>query len=496
MRSILVAALLPLAANAFDCGSSPPPVEPQANVQASVSANAAAAPIAASRGGKVVLVGQANLEVVVKSDGLVQAYPIAAAGAAAAGAAATVSPAATVKAQVATTAGSSAPVQLTWNAGGYFEGRVVNAVPRPGEISVSVVDGGRAEVTGQASAAPVVVVPARGGTLVDVGPAKAEVVVATSGVVQVIPAFPTVEAAAAIPATATVDADIAIEGGATDTVSLAWNPALFVYEGRVAAGRTVARGATVVRVVNAGARVEARAPTVVLLPPSALVVAGPQFGGTVVDVDGGAKLEVLAGVDGRVVARPLATCVTTPRLENGATVSVEVVGAGGVKHTVPLVWDETRGSFQGRAEANARFDQNVDADVVVVRPNLPPARGHATGVVVLPAATFDARFTLVAPTVQVDTSAVADVNARANAQGQRAQAEAARVRAEAEAAAARVRASVQPPTVRVGVSGSASAGAGGSASSSGSRSSSSSSSGASGSASGGIRIGGGVMIGR
>jgi len=536
MRSILAAAIIPLVANALDCGGSATPPAPQANVQVSAPAVAAAAPIAPSHGGKIVAVGSANLEIIVKSDGAVEAYPVggsasatgtatatgsgtaaaptpaaptpqtgqAAAPAAAGSASATASivpPTATVDARVATTAGVSAPIRLVWNARGFFEGRLTTAVPRPGDVELSVASNGGAAVTGRATAAPIVIVPARGGTLVDVGNAKAEIVVASNGVVQVIPAYATAEATASIPSSATMEADVAIEGGTNEHLVLAWRPASFVYEGRVAAGHRVSRGATVIHVINGQQRVEARAPSIEIQPTTALVVEGPQFGGSVVEVEGGAKVEVAVANDGRVVARPIATSVTSPMIESGANVSIEVTGQGGARQTVPLRWDATGASFQGRAEGNARF-QNGPAEVVVVRPNMPPMRGRAEVVTVVPAATFDARLTLFAAPPRAEITGQARADLRGEGAGVQAEAARARAQAEAEAAAAQARVRVtvqppvvQPPTVRVGVSGSASGGTGGSTSTSTTRTTTTTGTSGSGSASGSVRIGGGVRFG-
>ena len=146
-------ALAALASSARVCGSEEaPPAAPVVVLPA--APNVAKTPAPATHGGTVVVVDDVQLELVVKGDGQVTAYPVVVAGAQ------VVPPAATVEVEVPVTVGAPRPVRLAWNPGAAsFEGRVVGAtvVPQLADIEVRVVHAGRVR---RARAPRVVVVPA------------------------------------------------------------------------------------------------------------------------------------------------------------------------------------------------------------------------------------------------------------------------------------------------------------------------------------------------
>src|SRR5689334_21044 len=117
MRTQLV--LAALASTARICGSEPAPVPPPPMIAAPTIASLSAVPGPATHGGTVVVVEDAQLELVVKGSGEVVAYPVVVAGAA------VVPPAANVEVQVPVTVGPPRRVRLAWNpAVASFEGRV------------------------------------------------------------------------------------------------------------------------------------------------------------------------------------------------------------------------------------------------------------------------------------------------------------------------------------------------------------------------------------
>ena len=363
IRLSIAATIIPLVANFQVCGSedAPPPVTPPAvTASANITAPVVQVPTA-KHGGTVVVVGNTSLEFVMKADGVIQAFPseaTAVAAAATPGAVATVNvipPTATVTVNVPTVEGRPTPVELAWTPGPTpsFEGRVVGTVVRPGPVSVSVANVGPAPLTASIEASPVVVVPSRGGTLVDVGDAKLEFVLAANGTVQAYPIFPTVASLEVIPPAATITVDVPVAEGPAKPTTLTWAGPIASFEGRVDDGIEIVPGPLAFHVVHGERRVEARAPTFTVSPPSAIVVTGPQFGGTVVDIEGGQKLELVVAEDGRVDAYPYFGYVGAPMIAPNTEVTVEVPVASGPPRPVSLVWN-----------AEGRFGGNVEGAVV------------------------------------------------------------------------------------------------------------------------------------
>lgn len=143
MRSLVLLVLAPMLANARACGSSEPPVVTPAPIAAvSVSANAAVLP-SAKHGGTVVAIDDVQMELVVKGDGQVVAYPVQATPTAAA----TLTADAQVTVDVPVASGGTRPTVLVWSP---VEARFVGQVrggtvvtTRPADVNVTVVSHGR-----------------------------------------------------------------------------------------------------------------------------------------------------------------------------------------------------------------------------------------------------------------------------------------------------------------------------------------------------------------
>lgn len=150
MRILAALTLLPLLTQARVCGSDEAPTV-QAVAKAGGSASLTA--IAPTHGGQIVYADTMPLEVVVKADGAIQAYPVAPP----AGVTATVvPPTARVTVNVPVASGPARPVRLAWRGNdGYFHGEVRGAVVAPGPVNVIVVKEG----VEYRSLAPVVVTP-------------------------------------------------------------------------------------------------------------------------------------------------------------------------------------------------------------------------------------------------------------------------------------------------------------------------------------------------
>lgn len=383
-RIPLFAAIIPMFANLNPCGSSAPSA-PSASAPVAVAPTAARAPLAAKHGGTLIAAGNFQIEVLAKSDGTIRAYP--AEVEAAAGADVTLPATANVVVTVPTSAGAPTQVPLTWTAGAdaAFEGRVVGSAVRPGPCVVAIANAGPVPVQGQIAEMPVTPVAARGGTLVDIGDAKLEVVVAASGVVQAYPIYPTLASISTIPPEATVTVNVATTAGTPEPVELAWQGPIATFEGR---GRgTFAAGPLSVRCRHGNVDVAASAPRYEVAPAEVVVVAGPQHGGQVIDIQSGHQVEVVVGTDGQVDAYPIATYVGAPRLTASAQVTVKVPVARG-STDVLLVWDPASAKFGGHCDGAAEGEVHVvlvdgslraqERRAVVIRPVRPVDRdAHA-----------------------------------------------------------------------------------------------------------------------
>jgi hypothetical protein len=453
IRSTIVAAIIPMIANFHECGGgTPPPTPPAASATASGTAAVAAAPApVAKHGGTIVAAGNFNLEIVAKSDGTIRAFPVEAAAGATVAAVPTT---AAVTVTVPTAAGQPRPVDLVYTASAEagvdaaFEGRLANEVVRPGPCIVSIGNAGAGVSAAIGRAPEMIILPvaARGGTIVDVGPAKLEVVAASNGVVQAYPIYPTVESMGAVTADAAITVDVAATTGPARPVTLAWNPGIASFEGRAEAA-VFAPGPMNVHVVRGTGRVDVVAPAVVVQPPSALVVTGPQHEGTVIDIEGGHQLEIVVVADGTVQAYPVATYVGSPVIDADVQINVDVPVETGPPQNIALAWNAEIGMFGGAVINSA-----------VVKPG--PVRVH----VIRRGRTFNDRSAIVlTPRPAGRVRVVAPTaNVRANAGG----AAAGGVRgggvaggAAGVSGGARIEVRIPPPpTVRVNVGGSFSAG--------------------------------------
>lgn len=143
MRSLVLLLLTPMLTQARVCGAN----EAQAPVPvAAASVTVGAPPVAigiAKHGGQVVAVDDVQVELIVKGDGEVVAYPVQAA----ASAPATLTADAEVTVEVPVQSGGTRPVQLVWvPAEARFVGRVRGArvvTERPADVNVTVVSHGR-----------------------------------------------------------------------------------------------------------------------------------------------------------------------------------------------------------------------------------------------------------------------------------------------------------------------------------------------------------------
>lgn len=138
MKTLLVA--LALAALVRACGGEPDPVAP---VAAAPPAPAAAFAVNAIHGGSVILVEDQYVEVVPKSDGVIEAYVLTPPPAPGAVVVAQPAPS-NVSVKIQGDDGAEHDVALTWSpATARFEGRLVEARPAPGPIEVTVIAPGR-----------------------------------------------------------------------------------------------------------------------------------------------------------------------------------------------------------------------------------------------------------------------------------------------------------------------------------------------------------------
>jgi len=191
MRSIVLFVLAPMLAHARACGSNEP-VAPATAV--SVSANAAVAPVS-KHGGTVVAVDDVQMELVVKGDGQVVAYPVQATPTSAA----TLTADAQVTVDVPVVQGGVRPVNLVWSpVEARFVGQVQGATvvtTRPADVNVTVVAHGRrrhhrvehvvvAPAAYVVAAPPAVVVTRPAATVVVERPAATVVVAPPTVVVQ------------------------------------------------------------------------------------------------------------------------------------------------------------------------------------------------------------------------------------------------------------------------------------------------------------------------
>lgn len=214
MRSLVLLVLTPMLTQARVCGAN----EAQAPVpvaSASVTVGAPAVDVAiAKHGGQVVTVDDVQMELIVKGDGEVVAYPVQPAARVSAQAAApvTLTADAQVTVDVPVQSGGTRPVQLVWvPAETRFVGRVRGArvVERPADVNVTVVAQGRRRhhrierfavapaTVVVAAPQPTVVVAAPQPTVV-VAPPRPAVVVQRPGVVVAAQA-PVVTAAVTVP---------------------------------------------------------------------------------------------------------------------------------------------------------------------------------------------------------------------------------------------------------------------------------------------------------
>lgn len=149
MRTVLLLALTPLIANARVCGGEAAneatgPVVAVAPV-AVVSVSANGAPIASKHGGTLVTVDDVQMELIVKGNGQVVAYPVQNT------ATPTVAPTLTANAQVTVAvpveSGGTKPVELVWSPVDLrFVGQVQGATvvtTRPNDVEVTVMSSGR-----------------------------------------------------------------------------------------------------------------------------------------------------------------------------------------------------------------------------------------------------------------------------------------------------------------------------------------------------------------
>lgn len=145
MRTLALIVLTPLLAQARVCGGS---ASTEVSVPAptvAVSANAALVPIASKHGGTVVTVEDVQMELLVKGDGQVVAYPVQ--NPAAPAVAPTLQANAQVTVDVPVQSGGTRPVELVWSpVEARFVGQVQGATvvtTRPADVQVTVVANGR-----------------------------------------------------------------------------------------------------------------------------------------------------------------------------------------------------------------------------------------------------------------------------------------------------------------------------------------------------------------
>lgn len=194
MRSIVLLLITPMLTQARVCGANEaqPPV-PVASAQVTVGAAPVAVGIA-KHGGQVVAVDDVQVELLVKGDGEVVAYPVQAA----ASAPATLTADAEVTVEVPVQSGGTRPVNLVWvPAEARFVGRVRGArvvTTQPADVNVTVVSHGRRRHhrVERVVVAPAVVVAAPQPTVVVNAPQPRVIVQAPQPTVVVAAPQPTV----------------------------------------------------------------------------------------------------------------------------------------------------------------------------------------------------------------------------------------------------------------------------------------------------------------
>lgn len=242
------------------------------------TATASAVPVVveAARGGEIVSVGDARLEVAVGMDGTVQAYPILATteGIAALPADAEVS------VEVPVEGGATATAQLRWDAArGLFEGETPGeAAVVPGSLGVRVRARG---AEGAARSRPVTPRPAHamvargpmlGGVAVRLDDGKTlELITGDDGRIVARPLALSVTSRVVEPEE-TVEVEVPVESGGVERVALTWQGPSAAFRGNLPEGKRVANGelGVLVRRGEGSPVARGRSARIVLVPAAAL----------------------------------------------------------------------------------------------------------------------------------------------------------------------------------------------------------------------------------